>query len=153
MTLPRAGVAVHGRAPAPCSGLSRRGAQALERTGFSGCGAGAYFPCHVWGLPGPRIEICVPSLAGRFLSTVSPGKSSPALFNFVLFFELPRGISSASCPLTPQGFLVGHLPHSFHLLTIREMRPRFLEFCLLLRSPRDDETPSVWGLQFSWLHL
>ncbi|CAI9160100.1 unnamed protein product [Rangifer tarandus platyrhynchus] len=56
--------------------------------------------------------------------------SPPLPFSiFVLFFELPRGISSASCPLTPQGFLVGHFPLSFHLLTVREMHPQFLELC------------------------
>ena len=56
--------------------------------------------------------------------------SPPLPFSvFILCFELPRDISSAFCPLILQGFLVSHFPHSFHLLTIRQMHPQFLEFC------------------------
>ena len=32
-------------------------------------------PCNMWNLPGPGIKPMSPSLAGRFLSTVPPGKS------------------------------------------------------------------------------
>ena len=34
----------------------------------------AYLLCGMWGLPGPRIEPVSPALAGRFLSTLPPGK-------------------------------------------------------------------------------
>ena len=43
---------------------------------FSGCGAPAQLLWGMWNLPGPGIELVFPALAGRFPSTVPPGKSS-----------------------------------------------------------------------------
>ena len=61
-----------------CHGLS------LQRVGcrvhgFSGCGARAWLFPSMWGLPGSGIKPVSPALAGRFLTTGSPGKSSPWL--------------------------------------------------------------------------
>ena len=55
-------------------GLSSCGSQALERS-LSCCGAWAQLLCSTWDLPGPGIEPVSPVLAGRFLTTVPPGKS------------------------------------------------------------------------------
>ena len=76
-----------------CGGSSCRGARILEFEGFSswrvgsgawahGCGARAQLP-HMWNPPGPGIEPVSPTLAGRFLTTGPPGKSSPYTFNFL----------------------------------------------------------------------
>ena len=43
--------------------------------GFSVCGAQASLPCDMWDLPRPGTEPVSPALAGRFPSTVPPGKS------------------------------------------------------------------------------
>ena len=43
--------------------------------GLSSCGARAYLLCSVWDLPGPGLEPVSPALAGRFSTTVPPGKS------------------------------------------------------------------------------
>ena len=70
---PRAsGVAEHG--------LSSCGLRALG-LGLSSCGARAYLLHGMWNPPGPGIEPMLPALAGRFLSTVPPGKSSVESFN------------------------------------------------------------------------
>ena len=55
-------------------GLSSCGLQALERR-LSSCGARAQLLRGMWGLPGPGLEPMYPALAGRFLTTVPPGKS------------------------------------------------------------------------------
>ena len=48
---------------------------ALGCVGFSSCGAQALLVQGMWNLPGPGIEPVSPALAGRFLTTVSPGNS------------------------------------------------------------------------------
>ena len=69
---PRAsGVAEHG--------LSSCGLRALG-FGLSSCGARASLLHGMWNPPGPGIEPMLPALAGRFLSTVPPGKSSVESF-------------------------------------------------------------------------
>ena len=76
-----------------CFGFSLRWLQSTGSTpmGFSSCGilsSGSVLAAHglrscdtraqlllgMWDLPGPRIELASPALAGRFLSTASPGK-------------------------------------------------------------------------------
>jgi len=57
------------------------GAWALEH-GLSSCGARAQLP-HMWNPPGQGIEHVSPTLAGRFLTTGPPGKSSPYTSNFL----------------------------------------------------------------------
>ena len=52
-----------------------RGLQHLWRTGFSSCGTRAQLLRGMWDLPGPGLEPVSPELAGRFLTTASPGKS------------------------------------------------------------------------------
>ena len=54
-------------------GLSSCGSRALERR-LSSCGTRAYLLRSVWDLPGPGIEPMSPELAGRFSTTVPPGK-------------------------------------------------------------------------------
>ena len=44
--------------------------------GLSSCGARAYLLLGMWDLPRPGMEPVPPSLAGRFLITAPPGKSS-----------------------------------------------------------------------------
>ena len=53
--------------------LSSCGSQALERR-LSSCGARALLLCGMWDLLGPGLEPVSPALAGRFLTTVPPGK-------------------------------------------------------------------------------
>ena len=55
-------------------GLSSCGLQALEHR-LSSCDAWAYLLCGMWDLPGPGLKPVSPALAGRFLTTVPPGKS------------------------------------------------------------------------------
>ena len=55
-------------------GLSSCGLQAPECR-LSNCGARAQLLRGMWDLPGPGIELVSPALAGRFLTTVAPGKS------------------------------------------------------------------------------
>ena len=57
-----------------CVGFSSCGSQALERR-LSSCGAQASLLRSMWDLPGPGLEPVSPALAGRFLTTVPPGKS------------------------------------------------------------------------------
>ena len=54
--------------------LSSCGSRALELR-LSSCGAQALLLHGMWDLPGPGIEPMSPALAGRFLTTVPPGKS------------------------------------------------------------------------------
>ena len=49
--------------------------------GFSGYGIWASLSCSTWDLPGPGIEAVFPALAGRFLTTGSPGKPLPIRSN------------------------------------------------------------------------
>ena len=54
-------------------GLRTCGSRALERR-LSSCGARALLLRGMWDLPGPGLEPVSPALAGRFLTTVPPGK-------------------------------------------------------------------------------
>ena len=56
-------------------GLSRSGLCALEH-GLSSSGLQASFQLGMWNLPGSGIKPVSPALAGEFLSTIPPGKSS-----------------------------------------------------------------------------
>ena len=91
LQLPRAGAAVRGRARAPCSGLSARSTR-LERTGFSGCGARAYLPRHVWGLPGPRIASVSPHWQADSYPLCHQGVL-PCPFQFLFYFLNFPGVS------------------------------------------------------------
>ena len=72
-------------------GLSSCGSRALERR-LSSCGAWAQLLRGMWDLPGPGLEPVSPALAGRFLTTVPPGKSLQSIFkssdNFYIIFKL-----------------------------------------------------------------
>ena len=61
-------------------GLSSRGTWALERVGFSSCGARAWLLRRMWDLPGAGLKPVSPALAGGFLTTVPPGKPLRLLF-------------------------------------------------------------------------
>ena len=54
--------------------LGSCGSWALECR-LSSCGTRASLLHGMWDLPGPGIEPVFPALAGRFLTTVPPGKS------------------------------------------------------------------------------
>ena len=56
-------------------GFSRCGSRALERRLSSG-GAWALLLRGMWDLPGPGLEPVSPALAGGFLTTAPPGKST-----------------------------------------------------------------------------
>ena len=60
--------------------LSSCGSRALERR-LSSCGAWAQLLRGMWDLPGPGLEPVSPALAGRFLTTVPPGK--PVACSFI----------------------------------------------------------------------
>ena len=62
-----------------CTGFSLQQLLLLWSTGsrcvgFSSCGSRAQLLCGMWDLPGPGLEPVSPALAGRFLTTVQPGK-------------------------------------------------------------------------------
>ena len=61
-------------------GLNSCGSRALERR-LSSCGTRAQLLRGMWDLPGPGIEPMSPAMAGRFLTTASPGKPP----NFIIF--------------------------------------------------------------------
>ena len=65
-------------------GFSSCGSRALERR-LSSCGLGFIAPWHV-GTSWTRARTRSPALAGRFLTTVPPGKPSNAFFNSNLLF-------------------------------------------------------------------
>ena len=60
-------------------GLSSCGSRALEHR-LSSCGAQAQLLRGMWDLPGPGLEPVSSALAGRFLTTVPPGKSLTYIF-------------------------------------------------------------------------
>ena len=69
-----------------CGGIFCCGAQALgvwasagAACGLSSCGTWALLLRGMWKLPSPGIEPMSPALADGFLSTESPGKSSPSI--------------------------------------------------------------------------
>ena len=66
-----------------CGGSSCCGAQApgvwasvVVARGLSSCGAQTQLLCGMWDLPRPGLEPVSPALAGGFLTTAPPGKSS-----------------------------------------------------------------------------
>ena len=70
---------IHGYLLAQRAGLSLRRLPLLRttgpgRTGFRSCSAQGCLPCSAWDLHELEIEPVSPALAGRFLTTGSPGK-------------------------------------------------------------------------------
>ena len=61
-------------------GLSSCGSRALEHR-LSSCGTSAQLLRSMWDLPGTGLKPVSPTLAGRFLTTVPPGKSCGKIFN------------------------------------------------------------------------
>ena len=59
--------------------LSSCGPWALECR-LSSCGTWAWLLCSMWDLPGPGLKPMSPALAGGFLTTVPPGRSSYLLY-------------------------------------------------------------------------
>ena len=47
----------------------------LQACRLSSCGSRAQLLCGMWDLPGPGLKPVFPALAGRFLTTVPPGKT------------------------------------------------------------------------------
>ena len=77
-------------------GLSSCGSRALEHR-LSSCGAQAQLLCGMWDLPWPGLEPVSPALAGRFLTTVPPGKSQDMKIFNPQFPEPIWGISQLLC--------------------------------------------------------
>ena len=67
------------------SGFSSCGSQALEHR-LGSCGARAQLLRGMWDLPGPGIEPVSPALAGRFISTVPPGRPMDFIFIVAILF-------------------------------------------------------------------
>ena len=65
--------------------LSSCGSRALEHR-LSSCDARAQLLCGMWDLPGPGLEPMSPALAGRFLTTVPPGKSLQFKYTFNIYY-------------------------------------------------------------------
>ena len=65
-------------------GLSSCGSRALERR-LSSFGELDQLLCGMWDLPGPGLEPVSPALAGRFLTTVPPGKPPHPFLSCLLF--------------------------------------------------------------------
>ena len=66
--------------------LSSCGSWALGRR-LSRCGTRAQLLRGMWDLPGPGLEPVSPALAGRFLTTVPPGKSQHNIFRSLIFLS------------------------------------------------------------------
>ena len=80
-------------------GFSSCGSWALERR-LSSCGTRAYLFRSMWDLPRPGLEPMSPALAGRFLTTVPPGKSLH--YFFLIFFSImvyPRRLDIIPCAI------------------------------------------------------
>ena len=58
---------------------------------LSGCGGWTWLSCSLWNLPGPGIEPMSPVLAGRFLTTGPPRKSSLVVLRLSFFFLTDQG--------------------------------------------------------------
>ena len=83
--------------------LSSCGSRAPELR-LSSCGTQASLLCGMWDLPRPRLEPVSPALAGGFLTTAPPGRSSPWSFNLRLEARgEPRQAwaSKTTCPAAP----------------------------------------------------
>ena len=80
-------------------GLSSCGLGALEHR-LSSCGTQASLLRGMWDLPRPGLEPVSPALAGKFLTTVPPGKPPSPFFkkNIYLFIWL-RQVLVAACGL------------------------------------------------------
>ena len=81
-----------------CVGFSLRRLLLLRstssrRAGFSSCGARAYLLHGMWSLPGPGLEPVSPALAGRFLTTVPPGKSLKRPFKIAPFTYIINSVN------------------------------------------------------------
>ena len=97
-----------------CGGFACCGARALGAWasvvvahGLSSCGTWAQLLRGMWDIPRPGFEPVSPALAGRFLTSVPPGK--PLLFSFEIPFPLwPLVVSQKGFPLgrwLPKSFL------------------------------------------------
>ena len=60
----------------------------LQTCRLSNCGSQAQLLRGMWDLPRPGLEPVSPALAGRFSTTVPPGK--PLFFSFLFNFFLPK---------------------------------------------------------------
>ena len=65
---------------------------------FSSCGPQAQVFYGMLDLPGPGVEPMSLVLAGGFLSTVPPGKSSVPLYLLFYFLAMPHGLHDSSSP-------------------------------------------------------
>ena len=60
----------------------------LQMHRLSSCGSRAQLLCSMWDLPRPGLEPVSPALAGRFSTTVPPGKPDKLLFNRITLAAL-----------------------------------------------------------------
>ena len=80
-------------------GLSSCVLQTLERR-LSSCGAQAQLLRGMWDLPGPGLEPVSPALAGRFLTSVPPGKPTH-YHDYIIILARPFSFSSFSHSFVP----------------------------------------------------
>ena len=65
----------------------------LQTCRLSNCGSRAQFLRGVWDLPGPGLEPVSRALAGRFSTTVPPGKPGIYIFNFCCLWQFCLSLS------------------------------------------------------------
>ena len=110
----RVGATLHCVAQASyCGGFSCCGAWALgarasvvAARGLSSCGSRASLLRRVWDLPGPGLKPVSPALAGRFLTTTPPGKSSSSVL-FLRRFDHSELNGVGCCPEALLGRALG----------------------------------------------
>ena len=73
---------------------------------LSSCGSQAHLLRGMWDLPRPGLEPVSPALAGRFSTTVPPGKPSFLTFNFEIISDLQISCKNiTSTPIYPSASL------------------------------------------------
>ena len=92
-------------------GLSSCGSRALERR-LSSCGARAQLLRGLWDLPGPGLEPVSPALAGGFLTTAPPGKSSCTVLENIYWHSLFGKQVGNICPRFFLGGVAGPRHHA-----------------------------------------
>ena len=74
----------------------------LQTRRLSSCGSQAQLLRGRWDLPRPGLEPMSPALAGRFSTTVSPGKPKREVYSNTILPQETRNISNKQPKLTPK---------------------------------------------------
>ena len=91
----QAGATLHrGARASHCRGLSCYAEHMLQTRRLSNCGSRAQLLRGMWDLPRPGPEPLFPALAGRFSTTVPPGKPLYQVLNIVLLCSISLSFTS-----------------------------------------------------------